>query len=62
MLKTALEYRRLKYTRDNLRVLPDLPETAVPRFQKGVLLSHRRGQKRISTWAKFAQIDYGSSK
>ena len=62
MLKTALEYRRMKYTRGNLRELPDLPETAVPRFQEGVLLSHRRGQKRIATWAKYTQIDYGGSK
>lgn len=62
MLKTALEYRRLKYTRDNLRELPDLPETAVPRFQKGVLLSHRRGQRRMATWTKFAQIPYRGNK
>jgi hypothetical protein len=55
--KTALEYRRLSNTRKGLRGtdLPDLPETAAPRYGEGVLLSHRRGQKRLSKWVKFKE-------
>lgn len=62
MLKTANEYRRLKIVRDHLQEIPDLSETAVPRFQTGALLSHRRGQKRIASWAKYKQLDYGGGK
>jgi len=54
MNKTAIEYRKLRYMRDRSRCLPDLSETATPRFGMRVLNSHRRGQKRMSVWTKNA--------
>jgi hypothetical protein len=58
MNKSAIGYRRLKNVRvgrsadSGGRGLPDLPETAHPRFQRGILLSNERGQQRMSTWTK----------
>ena len=58
--KSALTYRRTRNARVGRRSLccgtlfglPDLPETALPRLQERVLLSHRRGQKRMKRWTK----------
>jgi hypothetical protein len=58
---SAVAYRRMKNSRNNLRVLPDLAETGGPRYGNKVLLSHRRGQKRLSTWVKYktAEVNVG---
>lgn len=52
--KSPTGYLRLKNVRDNLRCLPDLPETANPRYGMRVIKSHRRGQNRFSRWLKYA--------
>ena len=51
---SATVYRR----RNNIyggfkRVLPDLTETARPRYQMGHTLTHRRGEKRMEKWLKY---------
>ena len=51
--KSSLPYRRLKYVRTRSRELPDLAETAHPRYEKLVNLTHRRGQKREDKWMKY---------
>jgi hypothetical protein len=54
--KSALAYRRLKYTRAGGRPqgLPDVSETSFPRYERGITSSHRRGEKRISRWGQYA--------
>jgi hypothetical protein len=57
---SSVEYRRIRNVRTGRRSLccggrdglPDLSETALPRLQKGQLLSHERGQKRMRVWVK----------
>jgi len=60
MNKSAIYYRRARNVRSGRRSLccgtrlglPDLPETSHPRLQKGILLSHQRGQRRMRVWTK----------
>jgi len=52
--RSPIEYLRLKNVRDSLRSLPDLPETANPRYGMRVIKSHKRGQVRFSRWLKYA--------
>ncbi len=57
---SSVVYRRLRNVRTGRRSpccggqngLPDLSETAHPRLQRGKLLSHERGQKRMRVWVK----------
>jgi hypothetical protein len=53
MNKSSVTYRRQTNVREFLRCLPDLPETAEPRYQKNIAMSHRRGQKRFAVWTQF---------
>jgi len=51
---SALTYRRRAGIHGGFaRVLPDLSETARPRYQYSHMLTHRRGEKRMSKWLKF---------
>ena len=52
--RSAIVYRRLSNVRKGLRILPDLAETAYPRYQKNHLLANQRGEKRMSKWLKYA--------
>ena len=51
--RSAIVYRRAQNIKQDLRDLPDLTETAAPRYQKNHLLSNRRGEKRMSKWLKY---------
>jgi hypothetical protein len=51
--KSAIWYLRLKSVRGNLRSLPDMPETAYPRYQQKSAQSHKRGEARMSKWLKY---------
>lgn len=58
MKKTALEYRRLHNIRDDgcgecTPKRSDLAETANPRYQQGITISHTRGQSRMRRWIKY---------
>ena len=50
---SSLPYKRLRLVRGWRRNLPDLPETASPRYEKNRLASHRRGEKREERWLKY---------
>jgi hypothetical protein len=51
--KSAVFYMRLKTVRGDLRELPDMTETAYPRYQQNHTLTHRRGENRMSKWLKY---------
>lgn len=61
MKKTALEYRRLRNVRGDVGCdtggctseRSDLAETANPRYQQGITVSHTRGQQRMGRWVRY---------
>jgi len=58
MKRSALEFRRLHNIRDDecgecAPKSSDLAETSNPRYQKGITVSHTRGQQRMRRWVRY---------